>query len=378
MRTVIPSLIFLFVDGLLSFSLLGPFYSLEPSLFWILWTLLQTFIGSQLWLLLFFFTSDSDEEMRFEKPIQKYAFFSMGLISFLIIFTLLRDLAGFILMAFDRRAVVYGSAASAAIIGLSLLCFILGAFIARFKVVSKRVDIPVQDLPVGLQGLKIVQLSDIHLGTGPGVGHASDMVDRANSLSADIIVLTGDIIDGEVPTIQKELAHLARLKAKHGVYFILGNHECYWKWKDAVEAMKKIGIIPLLNEGREIQFQNETFFLAGINDPAAGHTGGEGPKIPVPPPHSKLNIALIHQPQFAESVAKIRPSYHLQLSGHTHGGQFFPWNLIVDRMYPIARGLGKIDGMWVYVNQGTGYWGPPIRLGTSGEVSHLVLAIQKP
>jgi predicted MPP superfamily phosphohydrolase len=216
-------------------------------------------------------------------------------------------------------------------------------------------------------------LSDMHLGTGPNASHVAVMVDRALSLNADLIVLTGDIIDGLTQDLQSELDELARLKAPYGVYFVLGNHECYWRWRESVEAMKKIGIIPLLNEGREIKIRNESIFIAGMNDPAITQDGGEGPKIPIPPAHSKLNIALMHQPQFAESVANVLPAYHLQLSGHTHGGQFFPWTLIVDRMYPIARGLGKIKKLWVYVNQGTGYWGPPIRLGTHAEVTCLII-----
>jgi predicted MPP superfamily phosphohydrolase len=370
---MIPILIFLLVDAYLSFSLLGTYFTGEWMVFWSLFSVLQLFVLGQLWLYFFFFKSEADAEIHFEKPLQKFAFFSMGMMSFLLSFTLIRDLVAGVLTLFGHGLALYGEIPSTVILVLSIVCFVIGSLIARFHVSSPRVEVLVENLPEVLKNLRIVQLSDVHLGTGPGTRHVAHMVDRALSLKPDLIVLTGDIIDGMIASIGNELKEMARLKAPHGVYFVLGNHEGYWKWQESVEAMRKIGIIPLLNEGKEIQINDETLFIAGINDPAIGHMAGEGPKVPTPPLHSRLNIALIHQPQFASSIAKMRPAYHLQLSGHTHGGQFFPWNLIVGRVYPIAKGLGKIENLWVYVNQGTGYWGPPIRLGTTGEVTELVL-----
>ncbi|MBC7397926.1 MAG: hypothetical protein H7333_10830 [Bdellovibrionales bacterium] len=135
--------------------------------------------------------------------------------------------------------------------------------------------------------------------------------------------------------------------------------------------MKKAGIIPLLNEGIRLTRGTGSFYLAGMNDPAVAHYQGDPPKIIVPPADSPLNIMLVHQPQFSTEIAKV--PYHLQLSGHTHGGQFFPWNLIVKKIYPISGGLAKVQNLQVYVSHGSGYWGPPVRLGTRGEVTELIL-----
>lgn len=366
---MIAILIFLSVDAYLCLSLLNPLHQPHPVWFWGSAILLQTFAFSQLWLYFFFFKSTVDQDLHFEKPLQSYAFYSMGMQSFLLVFTLLRDLLGGLFFLFHAQTILYGVTPSFFILGLSVLCFTVGLLIARFKVVSPLVEIPIAGIPSALKGLKIIQLSDVHLGTGPGKNHVADMVNRALSLRPDLIVLTGDIIDGMISEIGPELQELARLRAPHGVYFILGNHECYWKWPEAVEAMKKIGITPLLNEGKTLEIHGVPIFIAGINDPATGSPI----VIPTPPAYSRLNIALVHQPQFSAQIARVNPAYHLQLSGHTHGGQFFPWNLVVDQVYPISKGLGRIENLWVYVNQGTGYWGPPIRLGTAGEVTHLVI-----
>ncbi len=368
---MVAILVFLLVDAYLSFSLLGAFYGAEPLLFWICFVILQLLVASQVWLYFVFFKSTSEELVRFEKPLQQVGFVSMGAISFLFSFTLFRDAIGLMLLPFGQAGKVYGVTPSLLILGLVALCFIYGVINAKFRVVSPRIEVPVDNLPFALQGLRIVQLSDVHLGTGPGLREVASMVDRALSLNPDVIVLTGDIVDAQTKDIQVELKEMARLKAKHGVYFVLGNHECYWKWKDSVAEMEKAGIIPLLNQGIEKKIGTDSFYIAGMNDPATAHFQGEGPKIAVPPLHSKLNIMLVHQPQFAAEVAKL--PYHLQLSGHTHGGQFFPWNLAVKRIYPISGGLGRVSKLWVYVSHGSGYWGPPVRLGTSGEVTELII-----
>ena len=367
-------LFILVIDLYLCASLLGSTYSTLPLFFWIGAPLFQLFFLSLIWLYFLFFKSSAETKLRFEKPIQQFAFLSMGIISFLFSLTLARDVLALFLLPFGKASLLYGQDPSLLILSLSLFLFLIGLFNARFRIVSPHIEVLIKNLPAGLNQLKIVQLSDVHLGTGPKTKQVAAMVDRALSLYPDLIVLTGDIIDGMVNEIEPELNELARLKAKYGVYFVLGNHECYWKWQDAIQAMKKIGIIPLQNEGMELMVSTQKIFIAGLNDPAITHFGGEGPKIPTPPADSKFNLLLVHQPQFAKEIAKF--PYHLQLSGHTHGGQFFPWTWIVRRMYAISGGLGRVNDLWVYVSHGTGYWGPPIRLGTDGEVTEVVLKQQ--
>jgi predicted MPP superfamily phosphohydrolase len=355
----------------LVFSWLGALWTEAPALFWIGFAFLQFLIASQLWLYFFFFQSGAEETVRFESPLRNLAFHSMGFLSFLFSFTLLRDFLALLFLFFGKASLFYGLTPTRTIFALSMGAYALGFFNAHFRVETPRITVPIADLPPNLKGLKIVQLSDMHLGTGPNHHQIKKLVDQALALKPDIIVLTGDIFDGMIADIGLELRHLARLKAPHGVYFVLGNHECYWNWQEGVAKIKELGFIPLLNEGQSITIRDEKLFIAGITDPAAAHAGGVAPIVPVPPKDSRFNLMLVHQPQLAKQVSK--ENYHLQLSGHTHGGQFFPWNLAVKRMYPISGGLGKEGTLWVYVSHGSGYWGPPIRLGTLGEVTELCL-----
>lgn len=363
-------LLLLVIDAYLSGILLYPLLAEHLYLFGCFITILQLLFLSLLWLYFVFFKSTAEKIIRFEKEFRTIAFYGMGMISFLFCFTLLRDLTALTLLPFGMASSLYGGDVSIVILSLSATCFMIGALNVQYRIFSPRIEIPVPNLPTSLDGLKIVQLSDIHLGTGPNAKQVAKLVDRTLSLKPDFIALTGDIIDGNISEMAPELEELSRLKATHGVYFVLGNHECYWKHEEAIAAMKKMGFTVLQNEGVEKNIQGELVFIAGMNDPAITHFSGEAPKIPVVPPSSKLNFILVHQPHFASKIADY--PYHLQLSGHTHGGQFFPWNLAVKKMYQFDKGLGKIKNLWVYVSMGSGYWGPPIRLGSQCEVTELV------
>lgn len=364
-------LIVIFFEAYLSISLLGSFWIHEPTLFWICFSVLQLLFASQLWLYFLFFKSEANDTVHFESPLRNFAFLSMGFLSFLFCFTLVRDVIALCLLPFGHAAFFYSQDAAKIIFGLSVLAFGIGFWNARFRVETPNVTVPIADLPKSLKGLKIVQLSDMHLGTGPNHHQIKKLVDQALGLSPDIIALTGDIFDGMLADMEPELKHLSRLKAPHGVYFVLGNHECYWDWQACVSRAREMGFIPLLNEGMIIKVRESSIYIAGLTDPAVAYAGGVAPQIPVVPSESAFNLLLVHQPQFAKEVSKF--PYHLQLSGHTHGGQFFPWNWVVKKMYPISSGLGKVSNLWVYVSSGSGYWGPPIRLGTLGEVTELNL-----
>jgi predicted MPP superfamily phosphohydrolase len=363
-------LIVLAFDAYLVFSWLGAFWSETPSLFWLAFSFLQLLIATQLWLYFFFFQSEAEDSVRFESPLRNTAFHAMGFISFLFSFTFFRDVLGLAALTIGKANVFYGIGPSRFIFGLSIAAYVIGFFNAKFRVETPRIVVPIADLPHSLKGIRIVQLSDMHLGTGPNAAQIAKLVDQALALKPDIITLTGDIFDGMIADLTLELKDLARLSAPFGVYFVLGNHECYWNWQESVAKVKELGFIPLLNDGVTVKIKDEEVFIAGLTDPAAATTGGVGPVVPIPPQSSKLNVMLVHQPQLAKLVSQ--HPYHLQLSGHTHGGQFFPWNLAVKRIYPISGGLGKDGNLWVYVSHGSGYWGPPIRLGTLGEVTELI------
>ena len=368
-------MVFLILIGIIEFQLiyswLSPFLSDAPLFFWIGVIALQILIASQIWLYFLFFRAGPEVKIHFESFLRNFAFYSMGVISFLFSFTLIRDTAGLLILPFGVAKILYGTLASKLIFGISSLSFVIGLWNAKFRVLSPRIVIPIQDFPLSLKGLKIVQLSDMHLGSGPNFREIRKLVDQALALKPDLIVLTGDIFDGEMKNITLELKELSRLQAPHGVYFVLGNHECYWDWQACIAQAKDFGFIPLLNEGKVLKIKDSSIYIAGLTDPAITHVKGEAPRIPNPPETSCFNLLLVHQPQFAKKVSEF--NYHLQLSGHTHGGQFFPWNIAVKKMYANSGGLGKEKSLWVYVSHGSGYWGPPLRLGTAGEVTELLI-----
>lgn len=239
----------------------------------------------------------------------------------------------------------------------------------------ERVQIPIKNLAPELEGFKIVQISDLHVGPTIGAKYVKKVVGISNQLNPDLVVLTGDLIDGQVPDLHQDTQLLKGLQSLHGTYFITGNHEYYWGAKEWVEEFRSYGIIPLINENKSIQHKGKELFLAGITDLSAGKLEvehapslekalqGSSGKNPI--------VLLSHQPGIYEE-AKQR-GVHLQLSGHTHGGQFFPWTLVVNLVHRYSRGLNDHQGLWVYVNRGVGYWGPPLRFGSPSEISLLSL-----
>ena len=366
---MIALVFFLAIGSYLSLSLFGAWYPDHRGLFYTALTVLSGILLSQAWLFYLFFQSSAEEKLVFEKPLQKTAYLSMGIMSFLFTFTAIRDLIALPLRYWHQHDLLFGPGITSTIVVFTGVCFIWGKWNAQFKISTPLVPIPIQNLPEALEKFRIVQLSDVHFGSGPDLEQVRRLIDQVISLKPDLVVLTGDIIDGAVPEIKPELAELARLNPPFGSYFVLGNHECYWNHEDATSAIRECGITVLLNEGTLLSHPGGEIYLAGVTDPALKHFGGKGPEIPEPPKESAIRILLAHQPQIAPKVAE-KP-YHLQLSGHTHGGQFFPWNLIVNRMYRHPGGLNRLHDLWVYVSHGTGYWGPPIRLGTVGEITVL-------
>ncbi|HUK65493.1 MAG TPA: metallophosphoesterase [Anaeromyxobacteraceae bacterium] len=244
------------------------------------------------------------------------------------------------------------------------------------------VPVKLERLPRALSGFTIAQISDLHVGPTIGERHVRRVVDLTNGLRADAIVITGDLVDGSVAELRRATEHLARLHAPHGVFFVTGNHEYYSGAAAWLEELRRYGVRPLRNERLVLGDSGPagaSFDLAGVDDwsVARGHDGrwpaleralaGREP--------DRSLVLLAHQPRgVAEAV---RSGVELQLSGHTHGGQVFPWNLVVAAVYPYSKGLyrhreGQVAGH-VYVSCGTGYWGPPMRLGAPAEVAKIVL-----
>jgi uncharacterized protein len=244
------------------------------------------------------------------------------------------------------------------------------------------VPIRLERLPRALSGFTLAQISDLHVGPTIGEHHVRRVVDLTNSLKADAIVITGDLVDGSVAELRRATEHLARLSAPHGVYFVTGNHEYYAGAAAWLEELRRYGVRPLRNERVALGDPGPggaSFDLAGVDDWSVAH--GHDGRWPVldralagREPDRSL-VLLAHQPRGVSEA--VRGGVELQLSGHTHGGQVFPWNLVVAAVYPYSKGLYQHregdDRGQIYVSCGTGYWGPPMRLGAPAEVAKIVL-----
>ncbi len=237
------------------------------------------------------------------------------------------------------------------------------------------VDVPIENLSKDLIGYRIVQVSDLHVGPTIGEEFVSKVVDVVNSLQPDLIALTGDFVDGSVEHLSLRIEPLRHLKSVDGVFFVTGNHEYYSGVGRWCRKMRELGATVLLNAHHLIERGAARLVVAGVTDYSAGrmipaHASDPEAALADVSAHDH-RILLAHQPKSCHA-AKAH-AFDLQLSGHTHGGQIFPWNLLVPFVHPFSRGLYPFGRGWVYVNPGTGYWGPPMRLGVPSEITVLRL-----
>ncbi|MEU1182176.1 metallophosphoesterase [Streptomyces sp. NPDC005820] len=234
----------------------------------------------------------------------------------------------------------------------------------------KRVTVPLAKLPRTAHGYRIAVVSDIHLGPVLGRGFAQKVVDTINATQPDLIAVVGDLVDGSVKDLGPAAAPLARLRARHGSFFVTGNHEYFSGAEQWVEEVRRLGIDPLENERTELPW----FDLAGVND-IAGESEGQGPdftKALGDRDTTRACVLLAHQPvQIHDAV---RHGVDLQLSGHTHGGQLFPGNLIAEAANPTLAGLERYGDTQLYVSRGAGAWGPPTRVGAPSDITVIELA----
>jgi uncharacterized protein len=248
----------------------------------------------------------------------------------------------------------------------------LGLRSALGAVQVKELEVQVRNLPPALAGMKVVQISDLHIGVLLRKEWLSHVVARIRSLAPDLIAITGDLVDGSVAQLAEQVQPLAGLRAPRGVYFVTGNHEYYSGVDEWLAHLPSLGITPLVNQRVEVA---PGLDLAGIPDLTAeglGHPhapdlprtlAGRDPKRPL--------ILLAHQPrQFLEAASH---DVALTLSGHTHGGQIWPFGLLVGLAQPYVAGLHRRGESQIYVSRGTGFWGPPLRVLAPAEITLLRL-----
>jgi predicted MPP superfamily phosphohydrolase len=238
-----------------------------------------------------------------------------------------------------------------------------------------RVDVPIAGLPIALDGFTIAQVSDVHVGPTIKRPYVEAIVAAVNRLDADLVAVTGDLVDGSVRDLADHVAPLADLRAKEGVFFVTGNHEYYSGAPSWVAELHRLGLTVLLNEHAVVRRGAAQLVVAGVTDFNAGHFDRAEASDPqaalAGSPAGAVRLLLAHQPRSA--AAAEAAGFDLQLSGHTHGGQFLPWNFLVRLQQPFTAGLHRWRRMWVYTSRGTGYWGPPKRFGAPSEITLLRL-----
>jgi predicted MPP superfamily phosphohydrolase len=298
---------------------------------------------------------------------------TMGFFSYLLVLTIVRDvsLVASVLALSAQAHESWIRISAIGVMALTPAITLVGFFMARRVAPVLNVDVPLANLPKELEGFTIAQISDIHIGQTIKRNFVAAIVDRVNRLKADMIAITGDVVDGSVPDLAHHTEPLARLASRHGTYFVTGNHEYYSGVHAWIRELERLGAKALMNEHVVLDHDGAALTVAGVTDWSAHHfdpshksdphAAGKGAPAHAP------KVLLAHQPRSAH-IAEAA-GYHLQLSGHTHGGQFWPWNFLVRLQQPFTAGLGRLGRMWVYTSRGTGYWGPPMRFGVPSEIT---------
>lgn len=264
---------------------------------------------------------------------------------------------------FFKKSLDFSSLAIASTLSLKAM------YEAKFVKIEK-VDVDIKNLK---ESYKIVQLSDLHIGGLIDREFVKDMVTRVNALAPDVVVITGDLIDVDILHAKETVGELANLKSKYGTYFIVGNHEYFQGIEKIIMSVKSLGIRVLENENVYIGEDENGFNLAGVYDLIGYRTKTYMPDLDKALEGKKESptILLAHQPKFIQEVYE---GVDLMLSGHTHGGQLYPFKYLVALQQPYVSGLHKHnENLQIYVNKGTGFWGPPMRLGASAEITEIVI-----
>jgi predicted MPP superfamily phosphohydrolase len=293
---------------------------------------------------------------------------ALGFFSWLFMLTVARDLV----LLFTQRWVVESALG---VLAATPLITAIGFLMARRVARVVDVAVPVERLPASLEGFTIAQISDVHVGPTIKREFVQRIVDRVNGLAPDMVAITGDLVDGSVRQLGAHTAPLAGLKSRHGTYAVTGNHEYYSGAEQWIGELERLGAHVLLNRHVVLHHDGAPITVAGVTDYSAHHfdpSQKSDPRLALRgAPQGAVKVLLAHQPRSAPAAAAA--GYDLQISGHTHGGQFWPWNFFVRFSQPFTAGLHRLGRMWIYISRGTGYWGPPMRFGIPSEITRIRL-----
>src|SRR5215218_3285987 len=266
-----------------------------------------------------------------------------------------------------RASAVAAGAASVGLVGAGMASALGPPDLLRIPVRLRRLD-PAFD------GFRIAVVSDIHLGPLAGRAHTERIVSLINETEPDLVAIVGDLVDGTVAELGSAAQPLRDLVSSDGAFFVTGNHEYFVddtaSW---LRELERLGVQPLCNENTAIRRGAAAFDLVGVND-VAGKEKSDPPDFDRAlsgVDASRPTILLAHQPVHVTQAAA--RNVDLQLSGHTHGGQMWPFHYIVDAVQPSLAGLSTVDGTQLYVTRGAGFWGPPVRVGAPPDITVVAL-----
>ena len=343
----------------------------ELPLAWQGWAFVAVLAASMILIPLAFFGRRSRDRARADR-FSWAGMLALGAFSTLLPLTLLRDAVLLLAWPFGIAAIESWSAIAVPLLAAAIVA--IGFVNARRTARVREVEVPVDGLPAALHGFTIAQISDIHVGPTIKGPYLQRIVDAVNALQADAVAVTGDLVDGRVHDLAPHVAPLAALRSRHGTFFVTGNHEYYSGAVEWIAELQRLGVQVLLNEHVVLRHEGAHLVLAGVADTSAHHFEPRHKSDPQralqgAPADVALRVLLAHQPRSAEAAA--RAGFDVQLSGHTHGGQYWPWNLFVKLQQPYTAGLHRLQQLWIYTSRGTGYWGPPLRFGAPSEITRL-------
>lgn len=334
----------------------------------------------------YFWGKEKISDSIWVERLQITGYLAIHYVSDILTLVMLRDLIGFPMWGGYEWGLwtwdgwdLYTGTASLVLLFLPFVLLGAGYLVVRWGPFIKKITVTDPRLPREFDGFVLAHLSDVHLGPMMRPPLVRNFLKKVSSVGYDALIMTGDIIDCDPERYPDDVDPIRKLRAPEGVFYCPGNHEYYWGLEKAIRPLRESGVHVLINQSREIRRGEARLRIWGAPDPIArffpNAEGFDWAKVK-PPGDGAYEILLVHQPHLADEA--VDHGFHLQLSGHTHAGQFFPWNYLIVFFQKYAKGFYDVKSktghrLNLYVNQGTGFWGPPTRLGTYGEITLITL-----